>query len=351
MTRPSRTLALLLLLAPAGCGIFVPRTDYSAEAQAAVAQAKTSADDRVSADLDKARLAAVSDPGAVDPARVFAQHVAGAYELGVIERKELDGEGLLREAGQALDKAGAAHADQLAELEFSRGAMLLSAKKTEPAVDALRASMKAKPSPRACVALIAELDKQGDPKKEIVPACKAALPNVASDETRFALLDGCLRHTHAGSADSGLAWAGPGAAAFYRDYQAKLDAEERARRAEDERRRQEQLEEMRRASAASASGGSASRTSSGGGTPGASGWSLELKNNCAKTVRLFLGQKPKFGSGTSTTLGSNTISSYSGRDGDMIWIVDEHDNGLSSLSPSGRQRMQITSSCSGFAPN
>ena len=79
--------------------------------------------------------------------------------------------------------------------------------------------------------------------------------------------------------------------------------------------------------------------------------SVELHNDCANTVKLFLGQKPKFGSGTNTSLGSNTTTSYQMKPGDMIWIIDDSENGVSSTTiggGSGSQRIRITSSCTGF---
>ena len=347
----TRLLPLVACLALSGCFLFKSPAAYEADQQAAVAQARASTDDQVAGDLEKSRRAAFERPGDVQEARVFAQNVAAAFELGVIERKQLDGAGLLRMAGESLDKAGAAHAESLPELEFSRGGMLLLAKKTEEGISALRASMAAKPSPRACVMLIAELVKQGDPKKEVIPLCKQALPNVASDETHFALLDGCARH----GGDPSLAWAGATEVAFYKQYQTRQAEERAAQQAEEDRRSAEfaaaaRERDDRRATGGSA-GGSGGTSNAGNGNAGGGNWSLSLKNNCKKTVKLFLGNKPKFGSGTSTSISANTISSYSGREGDLIWIVDERDNGLSSLSPRGSQRIQITEGCSGFAPN
>jgi len=80
--------------------------------------------------------------------------------------------------------------------------------------------------------------------------------------------------------------------------------------------------------------------------------SVELHNDCDHTVKLFLGDKPKFGSGTNTSLGSNTTTSYQMKPGDMIWITDDSENGLSSTSIGGgsSQRITITSSCTGFGP-
>ncbi|MFO0635572.1 MAG: hypothetical protein U0168_22240 [Nannocystaceae bacterium] len=77
--------------------------------------------------------------------------------------------------------------------------------------------------------------------------------------------------------------------------------------------------------------------------------SVTLRNACPQTVRLFFGDKPKFGSGTTSTLGSNTVTSHSFQPGDMLWIVDASDNGLSSTSISSTTReIEVTSGCTGF---
>jgi hypothetical protein len=88
-------------------------------------------------------------------------------------------------------------------------------------------------------------------------------------------------------------------------------------------------------------------SSAGGG--GGSTYSLSLHNACSKTVKLFFGDDPKFGSGRRTTLGGNNVTSYSGSAPQTIWIVDDRDQGISSFVASGSQSMQITSSCAGFA--
>ena len=81
--------------------------------------------------------------------------------------------------------------------------------------------------------------------------------------------------------------------------------------------------------------------------------SVSLHNDCPNTVKLFLGEKPKFGSGTNTSLGSNTTTSYQMKPGDMIWITDDSENGLSSTSiggSGGMQRIRIMPGCTGFGP-
>lgn len=77
--------------------------------------------------------------------------------------------------------------------------------------------------------------------------------------------------------------------------------------------------------------------------------SVRLRNTCPETVKLFFGDKPKFGSGTYSSLGSNTSTSKSMRPGDMIWLVDDSQNGLSSVSIGNRSMtVEVTSSCTGF---
>lgn len=77
---------------------------------------------------------------------------------------------------------------------------------------------------------------------------------------------------------------------------------------------------------------------------------LSMKNTCPQTVNLFFGDKPKFGSGRYTTLGSNTITSESMQPGDMIWIVDGSQNGISSVTvDAGTKNVEINGDCSSFS--
>ena len=77
--------------------------------------------------------------------------------------------------------------------------------------------------------------------------------------------------------------------------------------------------------------------------------SVDLKNECRQTVRLFYGDKPKFGSGTYSTLGSNTRTHKSMKRGDMIWLVDDKDNGIGSVTVEDGARQRVTVDCSSIA--
>ncbi len=79
-------------------------------------------------------------------------------------------------------------------------------------------------------------------------------------------------------------------------------------------------------------------------------YSITLKNQCRRSVNLFIGRKPRFSSGVNTSIGSNTSRSMSGFAPKTIWIVSRSREGISSfvLNP-GRYTVYITRSCMGFS--
>lgn len=78
--------------------------------------------------------------------------------------------------------------------------------------------------------------------------------------------------------------------------------------------------------------------------------SVTLRSSCSSTVRIFFGQKPKFGSGTYSTLSGNSRTNHQFRPGDMVWIVDQSDNGVASATVDDRtSEIEVTSSCTGFS--
>lgn len=78
--------------------------------------------------------------------------------------------------------------------------------------------------------------------------------------------------------------------------------------------------------------------------------SVDIKSSCSKTVKVFFGDKPKFGSGTYSTASSNSRSSHTFRPGDQFWIVDQSENGLASVSVAESTReIEILGSCTELA--
>lgn len=78
--------------------------------------------------------------------------------------------------------------------------------------------------------------------------------------------------------------------------------------------------------------------------------SVTIRNSCGKTVKVFFGNKPKFGSGTYSTASSNSVQSHSFRPGDLFWIVDQSENGLASVEVKDTTReIEIRGGCSELA--
>ena len=119
--------------------------------------------------------------------------------------------------------------------------------------------------------------------------------------------------------------------------QSEIDAERR--RADDERRRADDQQRRDSRSSSSSSG------SSGGGSSGPV--SVTIRSSCSQTVPVFYGSNPKFGSGTKSSISSNSVQSHSFRVGDMFWVIDQSSNGLDSVTVSERTKtIEVTSSCS-----
>jgi hypothetical protein len=78
--------------------------------------------------------------------------------------------------------------------------------------------------------------------------------------------------------------------------------------------------------------------------------SVTIRSSCSQTVKVFYGNKPKFGSGTYSSISSNSVQSHSFQPGDQLWIVDDSENGISNATVSSSTReLEITSSCTGIS--
>jgi hypothetical protein len=79
---------------------------------------------------------------------------------------------------------------------------------------------------------------------------------------------------------------------------------------------------------------------------------VEVHSDCSKTVPVFYGDgKPGFSSGRKSSISSNSISSE-GRNHDgtlTIWIIDEHENGLSNVKITpDTKRVTVNRDCASF---
>jgi hypothetical protein len=76
--------------------------------------------------------------------------------------------------------------------------------------------------------------------------------------------------------------------------------------------------------------------------------SIEIHSDCSDNVPLFLGETPKFGSGTKTSISPNTTTSFPrNSDGTLtLWIMDDQENGLASVHITKRmKKVEIGRSC------
>lgn len=357
MLRPSVSRALLLaplLLTAPGCFHAVPLAshglmnpaDIQAQQQAALAQAQAGTDAQYAQLLAQYRATALAAPGSAPEAKGWAGMLEACYEYGTVARGKVDGATHTREVAAALDAAAARQPAEAGEVLGMKGRVLLRAGQRAEGLAALRASLDAKPS---TLALLPLLDAP-ESRAEVVPLCQKTRPAVAPDE-RYLLLDACLRHSGATSVREGLAWAGAEDIAFY-ESQLQL-AEARAQSQAQERR-----EEAQRWSAESQARqqeearGRAAFQGSGSSQEGAASASLRVVSECSRTVRVFYGRTPKYGSGTESTVSGNSVSSaHRGPDGSFVmWLVDERGNGLSSVEagPSARE-VRIGSSCTSLS--
>lgn len=78
--------------------------------------------------------------------------------------------------------------------------------------------------------------------------------------------------------------------------------------------------------------------------------SVTIRNTCGKTVKVFFGNKPKFGSGTYSTASSNSVQSHTFRPGDLFWIVDQSENGVANVEvKDSTKEIEIRGSCTELA--
>jgi hypothetical protein len=75
---------------------------------------------------------------------------------------------------------------------------------------------------------------------------------------------------------------------------------------------------------------------------------VQIHSDCPKTTPIFYGDKPKFGSGTKSSIGSNTTTTAPRKaDGSLtVWIIDEHENGIANVRvDASTKRVDIDRSC------
>jgi hypothetical protein len=311
---------------------------------AAVAQAEDATDAQMVKHVEDARSKAKVAPGSSYEARWWAGTLEAAYQTGTVARGKINGASETAAVSLVLDEAAKTNADQKPELLAAKGRLELLVGRKEDGVKTLEESMKIRPTTSALLPLLEVLDKDAK-HADVGPLCKKTRPNVTEDDERLLLLDRCLKHSGQTSVDAGLAWAGNVDISFYKEEQAKAESWAAARQREQQMMAESQTrrdgEEARRRQAANGSSGG----ESSGGPVSAS---VEIRSECSRTVPVFYGEKPKFGSGTRSSVSSNSISSAPRKaDGTLtVWIIDGSENGIASAHASPiTRRIILDRSC------
>jgi hypothetical protein len=104
------------------------------------------------------------------------------------------------------------------------------------------------------------------------------------------------------------------------------------------------------APAAAPMGASPTQSSAASQPAGPISVSVKIRNSCGKNVKVFFGNKPKFGSGTYSSASSNSVSNHTFRPGEQFWIVDDSQNGVANVQIGETTReLEIVGSCDRIA--
>ncbi len=314
--------------------------------QMAVADAQAQSDAQLSHQLDLAKDRATLPGASFADVEAWAATLEAVWDAGVVVRGGADGEG---HAEALFERLGPweENPETKARALAWRGRVHLRQYLFEDAQRALHASLDEAPSTLAALPLVDHLGQVGN--VDGVPAvCQKARPGMKTDDERLLLLDRCVKAQGPHRRDTALSWASAEDRALY-DAQLISAAERQAAREEAQQARAEQAQsearardEARRAAAPTKAAPKAQSA------PAPHTGRVEIVSECRRSVRLFFGDTPKFGSGRYTTWGGNTRGQE--HVGKRVWLVDERDNGLSSASVGpGTRQVVILSNCTGLS--
>jgi hypothetical protein len=172
--------------------------------------------------MEKMRTRALNVPGGAMEASDFASQVTLLYVQGATKRRSLAPD-VVDEAARCLDRAKEANPDNTADLMARKGEMLLAAERQAAGLAVLRESIAARPNLRAFNLLI-KAYTAGKQTADAEVLCKKTLPGMKSDDSRYAVLDECLKCSGAGTPEAGLRWAGNREISFYKTRHKELEA-------------------------------------------------------------------------------------------------------------------------------
>jgi hypothetical protein len=218
-------------------GLVWPACAHKPEQQLGASSSPAGANDaKMIERMEKARARALQAPGGSAEASDFASQVTVLFTQGVSKRQAVP-PALIDEVVKCIDQAKEAKPDDAPDLLARKGELLIAAGKGPAGAGALRASITAKPSLRAFTPL-ARYYAAEKLTAEAEVLCKKTLPAMKSDESRYAVLDECLKCSGAVTPEAGLRWATTKDIGFYKnrrkDLEARLEAAKQARSKEAE---------------------------------------------------------------------------------------------------------------------
>lgn len=282
-----------------------------------------------------ARAAAKAAPGDTAAALAFGRAVEAGVQMGALQRGKITGADV-DAATAALDGVS----DDRSQALAVKGNLLLSAGRIQDGVGALEASLADKPNLWATPRLFAALIEQGK-RDRVLQHCKAVRKSLKADDERVALLTDCT------AALGDASWAPKEDRQLYAKMTAQAEANAAADRIAADAKQARDRAAMD-ASFARPTASPPSAASSGASSGGAGTVSVQIRCTCGRTVPVFFGDKPKFGSGTKSSCSSNSVSSKSFQDGDMMWLIDGSENGLGNVTVSLSTR-NIEVSCTSIS--
>lgn len=323
-------LSLSLCMSPAACALF------SSSSSSNPGGAGADSSQIYAAQIEQYRAEAKAQPGAYQPATLFAAIVKGM--LGANTAPELDRPALVEEAVgylDAVDEPQYVHA-ALAD----KGSLLAAAGRSDEALAAFRASLAETPNVLAIPEMLPLLASTGAGAEvpEICGGVRAAIEDVQ----RVNIL-----MFHCEGAGDPMAWASAEDRATYAQFQQEMAQQQAQREAE----RQAEQERLQASFSQPDPAPSSSGSSGGASAPAPSGRSVSVKSDCKEKVRLFRGRvNGRYpGGGTYGWHSPNSITSYSLSGDDQLCIVTENDREIVSCAGSGSS-LRVTESCTGFAP-
>jgi hypothetical protein len=340
------------LMLPAGGCTFLGNLlgGGSTQGQPGQATAGPTADDQMLEQIELRRQRVESSPGDLSAALDYAQYIQIAASQGMYERTNLTA---TEEVGQAVAALQAVEGsdDELSMAKTMEAALHATLGDTETQGALLEEAYALSPKSTAFEALAMWHGSAGNDDR-VVELCEETREGLEYEHRLLVVLDTCMKARGATSIETGLDFASKGDRAWYESEMARAAAEHEARlAAEREQRAREQAQrDAERAAQAEARAAAAQSQSAPGGSAASGPVSVTIRSSCRETVKVFYGDKPKYGSGTQSSISGNSRQSHSFRPGDMFWIVDSSGNGMSSVTVNpGMREIEILSSCTGMS--